>query len=262
MAEQKLILDADKKAVVEREIKSTYSALATLLDWVQNDSLTIGMRETLPNLVDSYMRNVKESIGFTGEESDQEKEIKESIGQHYQKEIKELQQALANQNSITGISATAKLAFDKIDKWWDIEGFDYIREKSITAGGTIKLELGFMIDSLSSRYSKTPESDKELLKTKVQYLAEKGFQFTPKKRGYGLDVIDNDNNRILLQQLIKEAFPSARVWKFENHIRRTNDEKDDYFVIRSVEITIMELSDIEHLEIKEKYFLINEDDEY
>ncbi|MEX3623738.1 hypothetical protein [Viridibacillus arvi] len=261
MAEQKLVLDADKKAVVEREIKSAYGALATLLEWVRNDSLTVEMKESLPNLVDLYLRNVKESIGFTGEESEREKEIKESIGQYYQKEIKELQQALANQNSIAGISATTKLAFEKIDKWWGIEGFDYIRKKSITEGGLIKLELGFMIDSLTSRYSKTPVSDKELLKTKVQYLEEKGFQFTPKKRGYRLDVIDNDNNRKLLQQIIKEAFPSSRIWKFENHMRRTNDEKDDYFVIRSVEITIVELSDIDRLEIQEKYFLIDEDDE-
>jgi len=261
MTEQKLVLDADQKAVVEREIKSAYSALATLLDWVKNDNLTVEMKETLPSLVDSYMEGVKESIGFTGEESEREKEMKESIGQYYQNEVKELQQALANQNSIAGISANAKLAFEKIDKWWDIEGFDYIREKSITANGNVELELGFMIDSLTSRYSKTPVSDNEMLKTKVQYLTEKGFQFTPKKRGYGLDVIDNDNNRRLLIEMVKQVFPTAKIFQFNNYLRRTNNERDDHFILRGVEVMIYDLNEIEALEVEEKYFLINEDDE-
>lgn len=228
---------------------------------MKNDSLTVEMKETLPSLVDSYMNNVKESIGFTGEESERETEMKESIGQHYQNQVKELQQALANQNSIAGISANAKLAFEKIDKWWDIEGFDYIHEKSITANGNVELELGFMIDSLTSRYSKTPVSDKEMLKTKVQYLTEKGFQFTPKKRGYGLDVIDNDNNRKLLIEMVKQAFPTAKIFTFSNYLRRTNNEKEDYFILRGFEVMIYDLNEIEALEVEEKYFLINEDDE-
>jgi len=261
MKEQKLVFNADQKAVLEREIKSTYSALATLLDWVQKDSLTVEMKETMPSLVDSYMGNVKETIGFTGEESEREKEIKESIGEHYQKEVKELQQALANQSSIAGISAIVKLAFEKIDKWWDIEGFEYIPEKSITTNGNVELELGFMIDSLTSRYSKTPVSDKEMLKTKVQYLTEKGFKFTPKKRGYGLDVIDNDNNRKLIIEMIKQAFPTAKVFSFSNYLRRTNKEQDDYLVLRGVEVMIYDLNEIEALEVEEKYFIINEDDE-
>lgn len=256
----KLAFNEDQKAVVEREIKSAYSAMATLLEWVKTDSLDEEMKETLPNLVESYMKNVKETIGFTGEESEREKEMTESIGQYYQKQIKDLEQALEKQQPISSISANVKLAFDKIDKWWGIEGFNYIREKRITDGGVARFELGFMLDSFTSRYSNTPVSDKEVLKTKVQYLKDKGFQFTPKKRGYGLDLIDNDNNRKLLEQLIKKAFPSANIWSFENHLRRTNKEKDDYFIIRSVEVTIFDLSDIESLEVEEKYFSFDEEE--
>lgn len=258
---QKVVLNEDQKAVVEREVKSTYSALSTLFDWVKSDSLTTEMKETLPKLVDGYMQVIKETIGFTGEESEREKEMTESIGQYYQKQINDLQQALEQQQSISSISANATIAFKKIDKWWDIEGFDYIREKSITAGGNVLLELGFMMDSFTSRYSKTPVSDKEILKTKVQYLIEKGFEFTPKKRGYGLDVVDNDNNRKLLMALVKQAFPTAKIYKFENHLRRTDNEKDDYFILRSVEVIIYDLNEVENLEVEEKYFSFNEDDE-
>lgn len=260
MENTKIVLNEDQKAVVEREIKSAYSAMATLLEWVKTDSLREDMKETLPKLVDGYMKTVKETIGFTGEESEREKEMTESIGQYYQKQIKELQQALENQSSISSISANVEIAFKKIDKWWDIEGFDFIRDKQITAGGAVKLELSFMMDSLTSRYSKTPVSDKEELKTKVQYMMDKGYQFTPKKRGYGLDLIDNDTNRKLLEKMIKDAFPSARIWSFSNHLRHTNNEKDDYFILRGVEVTIIELSDIDNLTVKEKYFLFDEDE--
>lgn len=216
------------------------------------------MKETLPKLIDGYMKTVKETIGFTGEESEMEKELTKSITHYHQKQIKDLQQALEKQNSISSIAANAELAFKKIDKWWNIEGFHYIREKQITAGGNVKLELSFMLDSFIDMFSETPVSDKEELKTKLQYLEDKGFQFTPKKRGYGADLIDNDHNRKLLEKLIKVAFLSARVLSFGNHLRRTNKEKDDYFIIRAVEVTIMELSDIENLKIEEKCFLIDE----
>jgi hypothetical protein len=235
--------------------------MAQLLEWVKTDSLREEFKEILLKLVDGYMKTVKETVGFTGEESEREKEMTESIGQYYQKQINDLQQALENQKSISSISANAELAFKKIDKWWDIEGFNYIRERQITAGGVVKLELGFMLDSFTSSYSKTPISDKDELKTKVQYLKDKGFQFTPKKRGYGLDLISNDNNQKLLEKLIKEAFPSARIWSFNNHLRHTNNEKDDYFILRGVEITILELSDIESLKIEERNFLVDEDEE-
>lgn len=261
MDNPKLKFTEDQKAVVEREIKNAYSAMSTLLGWVKDDSLHEDMKETLPKLVDNYMKTVKETIGFSGEESEREKEITESIGQYYQKQIKDLEKALESQQSISGIAATAELAFKKIDKWWDIEGFHFIKEKSVTGGGVIKLELGFMLSSFASRYSTTPVSDKEQLKTKVQHFKDQGFEFTPKKRGYGLDLIDNDNNRNLIEKIIKEAFPSARVWSYHNHLRRTNKEEDDHFVLRSVEMTIVDLGDIENLTIEEKHFLFDEDEE-
>lgn len=261
MGNPKLKFNEDQKAVVEREIRNAYSSMATLLEWVKGDSLSEDMKETLPKLVDNYMRTVKETIGFTGEESEREKEMTESIGQYYQRQIKDLEKALESQQSISSITANAELAFKKIDKWWDIEGFHFIKERSITGGGAAKLELGFMLDSFTSSYSKTPASDKEKLKTKVEYLMEQGFAFTPKRRGYGLDLIDNDNNRQLLEAMIKKAFPSAMIWSFHNHLRRTNKEEDNHFILRSVEMTIVDLVDIEALEVEEKYFLFDEDDE-
>lgn len=259
MTNQTVQLNEDQKAVVEREIKSAYSALSTLLDWVKKDELSEDMKETLPSLVNSYLATVKEAIGYTGAESEREKEMKESVGQYYQNQIKELKQALENQHSVAGVTAQVKLACDKIDKWWDIEGFQYIREQSITGNGNAIVKFGFMLDTCASSYSETPVSDKKEKQTKVQYLMEKGFQLTPKKNGFDLDVLDNDNNRKLLLHMIKEAFPSATIVNFENHVRRTNDEQENHFILREMKVIIYDLHDIDALHVEEKCFLAEEE---
>lgn len=214
LEDKKITFNENQKAVVEREIQSAYTSMATLLEWIKTDSLSQDMKETLPKLIDGYMRTVKETIGFTGEESLHEKEMTKAVLKQYYKQIKELEKALENTQSISSISANVEIAFNKIEKWWDVEGFNYIKEKQITTGGTVKLVLGFMLSSSTSRYSKTPISDKEQLITKVQYLMDKGFEFTPKQRGYDLGLIDNDNNRKLLETLIKKAFPSCKIWSY------------------------------------------------
>ena len=259
--DSKIKFSEDQKAVIEREVNGVYEALAMLLHLVKNDNLNEIIKESMPNLIDSHLNTIKESIGFIGGESERTKEIRQSLNRHKQKQIEDLEKALSNQNSIESITATVKVALDKIKKWWDIEGFQYIRDNSITANGYISLKLGISLDTLSSRYSKTPVSDQENLQTKIQYLMDKSFQFTPKKSGYGLDLIDNDKNRTLMKELIKNAFPSAVIFGFQNYFRRTNSEKDDYFVLKEIDVMIYELSDVEKLEIQEKFFLMDMDAE-
>lgn len=162
-------------------------------------------------------------------------------------------------NKVSDIPAKVEHIFKKIEKWWDIEGFEYIREKTITGNGKVRFELGFVLDSLTSEYSKTPASDKETLQTKVQYLTQKGFQFAPKIQGNGLEILDSDNNRELLVYMIKQAFPTAWILSFSNHLIQSDVEKD-HFVIRGVSVMVKNLNEIEKLVIEEKYFLLNEDD--
>ena len=243
----------DQKAVVARDIKKAYGAMSSLLEWVDDDSLCEDMRESLPKLIDSYMKNVKDAIGFTGKESERDKEITESIGQHYQKQIKNLEDALENQHSIASIAANVEIAFKKIEKWWDVEGFNYIHEKTVVSGGKIQVNLGFMLNTFTSMYSDTPVSDRKQAKTKLQYLKDQGFMFTPKVRGNGVDLIDNEYNRGLLEGLITDAFPSAKIWSHQN--RRLSHKDDDTFILKYLEFIICDLKDVEQLTIEEKQFL-------
>lgn len=259
MTETNLTYTPDQKAVVRRELESAYGSMATLLDWVEKDKLTEDMRESLPGLVDLSMKQVKTTIGHTGEESERVKEMTESIGAMYKRQINDLQTALREQGSIGSLAANTKMLFQKIDKWWDIEGFNYSSEKSVAESGVIQIKLGFMLNSFTSRYSATPVSDNENLKTKTQYLRDQGFEFTPSLRGYDLDLLDSDTNRKLLEELIKKAFPSAKIWSIENRLRRSHNDEDECHIIRSLDVTIQDIADVENLVIEDKQFL--EDDE-
>lgn len=258
MENTKLAFNDDQKAVVERDIKKAYGAMSALLEWVQKNSLSEDMKESLPKLIDSYMGTIKEVIGFTGGESEREKEMTKSFGQFYQDQINDLERALEGQQSIASIAANAEIAFKKIQKWWDIEGFHYIHKKSIVEGGSVRLELGFMLDSFTSILSDTPVSDKKAKKTKLQYMKDKGFLFAPNRRGNDAELLDNDRNRQLIETLVKDTFPSAKIWSHQNRLWWNN--KEEVFILRSVEITIRDLSDIERLTIEEKSFLLDDDE--
>lgn len=257
MNNKKVILNEDEKAVVEREIKSVFNALSTLMHWVQDDTLTEEMKESIPNIVESSMKKVNEKIGYTGNKSERAKEMEESYISYLQGEVKKLENTLKDSSSMSGLSSNAKLAFDKIKKWWSTEGFYYISEQKITEGGAIVVKFGFMLESFTSFYSDTPETDKKKLQTKKEYLEDQGFQFSKVERA-DKNIIDNDKNRKLLRKLVKEAFPSAEVFSYENNLHRTTKSNDDEYIIRYFDVTISDLSDIDKLVIEDKVFLEDE----
>lgn len=260
MREQKILLNADQKIVVERDIKAAYNALATLSEWAKNDGLNEEMKETLPTVVDGYMNSVKEAIGYTGEKSEREKEMTESIAVYYQKQIKELKAALDDNNSISSIPGNLELAFEKVKKWWNVEGFRYIRKKSLTHNGYMELELGFMLESFFDSMSMTPSKDKQKHQTKIEYIKSKGFQFAPSTGHRDLELLDNDFNRNALSELITEAFPSAKVHSIKNRLQAAGRYEKSDFVITGLEVIIYDLSDIENLVVEEKIFADDDDE--
>lgn len=257
---EKIILNENEKKVSLRETRNAVHSLSTLHDFIRNNNLTIEMRETLMSLTDSYVKEIKEIINFTGNPTERIQSLNKSTHELKNKEIQELKDALKKQHTIVGLTSNIKLMFEKIEKWWDIEGFEYIKEKNISSKGYVQLTLGFLLDSFSLEYSKTPVSDEEELKTKVAYLQEKGFVFASKTSGNGYELLDTDNNRLLLEQLIKETFPSAKLYSVRNHYRENRRNNESFFVIRYVELVIYDLNDIEQLKIEEKKFLLDENE--
>lgn len=250
--ENKIIkLSKDEKSIVKREINSIFGSLKALYDWIEEDKLVEDMKENLPKLIDYNLNGVKKAIGYTGELTEREKSIEAAIIADQQQEIDSLKSAVKESNQLSSVCANTISIFEKIKKWWEIEGFEYLQDKKINAGGLVEINFGFMLNSMLSNYSETPETDKENLQTKVEYMKDKGFEFMKDS----LDILDNDNNRHLLMDMMEEAFPSSKVVKFENHCRSRLGSRERIFIIRSFQVIIENIKDVENLDIKEKTFL-------
>lgn len=50
--------------------------------------------------------------------------------------------------------------------------------------------------------------------------------------------------------------PSARITRFDNRLRLTNNAKDDCFTINGVEVIVMDLSDVERLHVEDFFYLM------
>lgn len=243
-----VVLNADQKAVVEKRSKDVFFAIQQLNKWVQSNSLTEDMREALPNLATNHLLAIKEAVGFTGEEPDHLKEMTRAMNQSLHDRIEELEMMLSNQNSLLTVKQQLNAINEKINKWWDEEGFNYIQDITFTGNGTIKVVFGFMLDSSSSlMFSKTPHSDKESLKAKIQSLVDQGFIFAKKDHGNDKDLIDCDQNRELLIKVVMSAFPSAKVISFRNHLFMDKGVDENNYILRDFEVYIYNYEDIENL---------------
>lgn len=250
MEEEKVVtLNEDQKEVVLRRSKDAYFAIKQLNDWVQSDSLSEEMRETLLSLTKSYLTEIQKTVGYTGEEPDHIKEMTKQLNQNLHDRITELEAMVNNQNSLLSVKQQLKSIDDKLNKWWDDEGFNYIKDISFSSGGNIKVNFGFMLENLSLRYSDTPHSDKEALKDKIQDFVDKGFIFAKTDRGNEKNLIDCDKNKELLIQMIRDTFPSAKVISFTNHLFMEKGPDKDKHILRYFEVYIYDYSDIENLKI-------------
>jgi hypothetical protein len=240
-------LNDDQKEVIKRRSNDAFFAIKQLNDWVQSNSLTVEMRETLPSLITHHLTDIKKTVGFTGEEPDHIKEMTRQMNQNLHNRIAELEKMVDSKNSILSVKQQLHSIDRKINKWWDEKGFNYIQDITFTGGGNIKVVFGIMLDSLSLNYSDTPDTDKNEAKAKVQGFVDNGFMFVKYKHGREKDLIDCDHNRELLLNLIKSAFPSANITSFRNHRIMQHGEDKGKFLIRDFEVYIYDYEDIENL---------------
>ncbi|PIE91726.1 hypothetical protein CO726_30610 [Bacillus fungorum] len=238
--EKLVVLDKDAKAVVTKELESLFFAAKQMYDWVKTDSLTEEMKETLLNLSEHHIAKVSNKVKYNSLSAANLEEkhaaVREANGR-----IRDLEEKIANMLPIDGLKEQLEKLSRTIDHWWDDLGFNYVREIQYTKYGNILIEFGFSLDpSFSSRYSDSPLSDAELQQRMIDDLKERGFDFYEEgRRDY--ELIDNDNNRNLLIELLEERFPSMRLREFTN-MAATKDHR--ILRLRGVKIIISDLNDI------------------
>ena len=241
MEENNVVFNADQKAVLLKALKDIHFANGQLHEWVKKDSLTEEMSKTLPSLIESYFSEVAKVLNYESHLLEEKEKRHAEIRKANQK-IRELEEKLGFSREVDGLKEQLEYLRDKVSKWWDTEGFNYVSEVRFTPYGGLRLEFCFILEHFGM-YSRTPVSDERNQKEHIQHLKDMGFEFADfeKSRSEKLDLIDNPNNRSLLTKMLKERFPSLRIHEWVN---RESYSKSDIFVIRHVDATIYDLVDI------------------
>ncbi len=236
-----MVFNADQKAVLLKALKDIHFANGQLHEWVKKDSLTEEMSKTLPSLIESYFSEVAKVLNYESHLLEEKEKRHAEIRKANQK-IRELEEKLGFSREVDGLKEQLEYLRDKVSKWWDTEGFNYVSEVRFTPYGGLRLEFCFILEHFGM-YSRTPVSDERNQKEHIQHLKDMGFEFADfeKSRSEKLDLIDNPNNRSLLTKMLKERFPSLRIHEWVN---RESYSKSDIFVIRHVDATIYDLVDI------------------
>ncbi|QHW35795.1 hypothetical protein GZH47_33420 (plasmid) [Paenibacillus rhizovicinus] len=236
---QIVTMTADQEALANKSLKDIYGSVGHLHQLLKEGKLTYEMRNTLMSLIESYVSELGEPLEYAGtlkaEQEKRYKDIRRANG-----EIHRLREQLGSSKPIDGLDEQLGVLHDTVRDWWNNHGFCYVSEDSFTQYG-YKVKFGFMLSSMERRsFTKTPVSDEQDHRNRLQELKDAGFEIYMDDDGRDPQLIDNDNNRQLLEQLIKSRFPSAQI----TSIQSWKANRRDCFVVRYMDVTIRDYQDV------------------
>jgi hypothetical protein len=239
MNEKKVQFDTDTKEVLLKALKDLHFANSQLHEWVKKDNLNENMAKTLPSLIESHFCDIAKYLDYTSHLTEEQEKRYEEI-RNANLKIQKLQAKLASSKPIDGLKEQLTELSDCVSKWWRKYGFKYVRNQEYTSLGYYKVDFGFMLDHITSLLTATPATDRKKAGDHIQDLKDQGFEFSSSRtRDY--ELIDNQNNRDLLINMLEQRFPSINIISFKNWSSSTDDGT---FVIREVETIIYDLTDI------------------
>lgn len=215
--ESPLVLNDKEKENVIKKINEEASCLLFFRDLIKEEKAVMTSVHTCLGLNESYHSELSKMVGYDSilakEKEERCKEIKEK-----NEEIRKLTEQRGKEVTPEAIQGALKRYEDIFRAWYDNEGFRYASISNLSAYG-MSAELTADMDfSDSERY------DNEIYK-KI-WTENKG---TEEKIAAGWDIyksqfhgelLDTDNNKKRINELLLKYFPNTRIFKFTG---RKND---------------------------------------
>lgn len=243
LEDQTVSLNSDQQHHLMGRLQMTALATTTLLK-----ALTQSGDEVSVDLIKSVMSNIEFAVRdiskHTGIQSDTADEIQERYVKLRQanERIAALESQLGQRVSGETIKHGLKNLAEKLNAWWDREGFGYIKEMVFNPYGCrLKLSCGLSGAGLGL-LGDTPVTDRENYQRWLEELRAKGFTLVKTARSKDPHVLDTPLARELLMGNIASRFPSSRLSGFESAV---TDEGS--VVLRSLSLSIRDLTEIENM---------------
>ena len=135
--EDKIIkLDENAKEVCLRSLKEMSQQIGFMHQLISEDCLKEDMRDTLSGLFEYKMSDISKQTGYDSISQKVLDEKHKAIRVANNK-IHELEKKLGSEDLTDKIKEQIKYLTDLVDKWWDIEGFNFIREMFFRKYGSL-----------------------------------------------------------------------------------------------------------------------------
>ncbi|MBJ6362124.1 hypothetical protein JFN88_12685 [Paenibacillus sp. MAHUQ-46] len=237
-------LNEDQKAVLLKETKDLYFAAQQLHERIKEDKLAQDMSKTLPSLIESYFASIAKLLNYESHLTKEHEERYVEIRKANQR-AQDLERQLASSKPIDGLAEQLEGLRKIVYDWWKEEGFRHVSEIGYTGHGSMKVEFSFMLSSGdSSLLCDNPVTDARNKAKKIQQLIDRGFDLEPEsENSRSWDVLDTENNRRLLTNMLFQRFPSIVIAKIESWNKGRKIRSDKWTIWR-LETYIHDLRDI------------------
>jgi sRNA-binding carbon storage regulator CsrA len=233
-------LNQDEKAVALKATSDIFFAAQELYKRIKEDNLDEEMKETMMNLLEHYVVKAAEPLKFDSRSAEKIEANHRDI-RAANVRIHELEKQLGDKNPIVGLVNLLDSLRWTVYHWWNYCGFALVSEETFGCYG-FKGEFILMTSHVRSM-SKSPVTDKEKAKNKIEEMIDSGLEME-KEEGGDWAVLDTDGNKKIISEAIKKTFPSAKICKWET-VYMYNSEKHR---LRQCEVYIKNLEEIKAVE--------------
>lgn len=222
-------LNADKRAVLARQIKEVSQGLATLLFFLDSeDGLPISAAGDIVSTTEHRFQEIGQSLNVPTKSGDKIERRSLDLRRANMR-IRELEEIIGKGQGPEATQMGIKVLFDQITSWWKLEGFGHISDFGF---GEYNLRVTFschLFGNFPVLNSERPVSDKERKQLWLESLRQRGFVI--KKEDREKRVEDCQQTRDALKALFALRLPGSTIWKFESHESRNGSEMDSVTVI-------------------------------
>ena len=217
-----VVLSQDTKKEALKKIGELYHLLSYLKQEIDDDKIDNTTVNTTMGLYESYYRELATTLGYDTilEQEHQERHVQ--IRQKNQ-EIRNLTEQLGKNMSPQAVTGAIRFYEDIFRAWYKNEGFHYA---SMTPGA-YGFDLEFSEEMTYNHEDTINEKDSDIKKLiwrqeiNTNQKNDAGWDLDPGK--YKTEILDTDNNRKRIQDLILADFPNANIHGFRS---RRNDNKN------------------------------------
>lgn len=209
-SDKAICLTADQKAVLTKQLGTTYLMLKTLHDHLVGETLTEGFTVTSLSLLEIQLRDLANATGVPCESAAEAEERYANLRKANQR-IHELEASIGTQAAYADVALGVKKVSDSFKAWWKQRGFGLVSSVHVDGYGQLRAELsGYLFPPEGPAFmSSTPVTDKELAAKWYEGLEARGFKLASKRYGSS-GVVDCPENRAALAALITEI-PSLTI---------------------------------------------------